>query len=158
MALDSPLALPLITVRLLLIVPVLIDSLVSPCEILVVRILIIVVFLDYSSNVAKKAEVKFDWAKFWSYLKPHLIKFLSAICVRNDNWRWEDLINIYLQAALAVAYFNIKIPELLGVFVNSLTKYARAGERIFETSDFLQDMKGPAVNLFGMYILQVNSF
>lgn len=53
--------------------------------------------------------VKFDWRKFWSYLRPHLVKLLGAIL-----------------AALAVAYFNIQIPNMLGVVVNTLSKYARS--------------------------------
>lgn len=54
-----------------------------------------------------------------------------------------------------MAYFNIKIPELLGIFVNTLTKYAHIGSNEpFDTSEFLIDMKSPAANLFGMYIFQ----
>lgn len=61
-----------------------------------------------------------------------------------------------LQAALAVAYFNIKIPELLGIFVNALSRYARIGGEYmdFDVTTFLSEMKGPALNLFGMYVLQ----
>lgn len=56
---------------------------------------------------------------------------------------------------MAVAYFNIKIPELLGVFVNSLSRFARlGGNEPFDATEFLKDMKGPAANLFGMYVLQ----
>lgn len=51
---------------------------------------------------------KFDWMKFWSYLRPHLVKLIGAV-----------------MAALAVAYFNIQIPNMLGVVVNTLSKYAR---------------------------------
>lgn len=54
-----------------------------------------------------------------------------------------------------MAYFNIKIPELLGVFVNSLARFARlGGNDPFDSTEFLRDMKGPAANLFGMYVLQ----
>lgn len=53
--------------------------------------------------------VKFDWRMFWSYLRPHLVKLIGAIL-----------------AALAVAYFNIQIPNMLGVVVNTLSKYARS--------------------------------
>ncbi|XP_037034874.1 mitochondrial potassium channel ATP-binding subunit [Bradysia coprophila] len=88
------------------------------------------------SKVTKSDEGKFDWAMFWRYLKPHLIKFLGAVA-----------------AALAVAFFNIKIPELLGIFVNTLSRYAKIGENI-DTKGFLQDLKWPAINLFGMYVLQ----
>lgn len=52
--------------------------------------------------------IKFDWQKFWTYLRPHLVKLIGAI-----------------MAALAVAYFNIQIPNMLGVVVNTLSKYAR---------------------------------
>lgn len=54
-----------------------------------------------------------------------------------------------------MAYFNIKIPELLGVFVNALSRYARIGDLDnFDAAEFLMDMKRPAMNLFGMYVLQ----
>lgn len=60
-----------------------------------------------------------------------------------------------MQAALAVAYFNIRIPQLLGVFVNALARYARVGDlQDFDATQFLLDMKAPALNLFGMYVLQ----
>lgn len=44
---------------------------------------------------------------------------------------------------------------MLGVFVNALTRYARIGDLgDFDATQFLLDMKAPAVNLFGMYVLQ----
>lgn len=52
-------------------------------------------------------EVKFDWKRFFQYLKRHVWKLLGAIA-----------------AALAVAYLNINIPSLLGQLVNALSKYA----------------------------------
>lgn len=36
----------------------------------------------YRSKVTRPDEGKFDWARFWGYLKPHLLKFLGAIAVR----------------------------------------------------------------------------
>lgn len=61
----------------------------------------------------------------------------------------------YFQAALAVAYFNIKIPELLGIFVNALARFARIdSQERFDATQFLLEMKAPALNLFGMYLLQ----
>lgn len=54
---------------------------------------------------------------------------------------------------MAVAFFNIKIPELLGIFVNTLSKYAKIGEKV-SSDGLLQDLKRPAFNLFGMYVLQ----
>lgn len=54
-----------------------------------------------------------------------------------------------------MAYFNIKIPELLGIFVNQLARFARIGtNEPFDATEILKDLKGPAINLFGMYILQ----
>lgn len=54
-----------------------------------------------------------------------------------------------------MAYFNIRIPELLGIFVNSLSRYAHLGsDEPFDTAQFLRDMRAPAANLFSLYILQ----
>lgn len=41
------------------------------------------------------------------------------------------------------------------MFVNSLARFARLGpNEQFDATDFLSDMKKPAINLFCMYILQ----
>jgi hypothetical protein len=69
--------------------------------------------------VASNHETKFDWRRLWSYLRNHLWKLLGAIA-----------------AALAVAYFNINIPSLLGQLVNALSKYA--GTEHGTSADFLQ--------------------
>lgn len=57
---------------------------------------------------------------------------------------------------MAVAYFNIKIPQLLGQFVNALAQYARTDRdaEAFSASAFVADMQRPAANLFGIYVLQ----
>lgn len=62
---------------------------------------------------------KFDWKRFWKYLKNHIWKLLGAIA-----------------AALAVAYLNINIPSLLGQLVNALSKYS--GTEHGTAKDFLQ--------------------
>lgn len=54
---------------------------------------------------------------------------------------------------MAVAYFNIKIPNLLGTLVNTLSKHAGIGNKK-DGTDFLSDMKKPAINLLSMYVLQ----
>lgn len=36
---------------------------------------------SFRSKVNKPDEGRFDWAMFWRYLKPHLIKFLGAVAV-----------------------------------------------------------------------------
>lgn len=108
--------------------------------------------------MAKAETVAFDWKRFWHYLKPHLLKFLAAIGVSITLYKYRYFFSEpeshFLKAALAVAYFNIKIPELLGIFVNSLSRYALGTGEPFDTTVFLQDMKRPAMNLFGMYIMQ----
>lgn len=53
-----------------------------------------------------------------------------------------------------MAYFNIKIPQLLGIFVNSLTRYVGIDPDYFDAADFFMDMKAPALNLLSMYMLQ----
>lgn len=58
-------------------------------------------------RILSTKDVKFDWRRFWRYLKNHIWKLLGAIA-----------------AALAVAYLNINIPSLLGQLVNALSKYA----------------------------------
>lgn len=70
-------------------------------------------------QVSANPSVKFDWKRFWKYLRNHLWKLLGSIA-----------------AALAVAYLNINIPSLLGQLVNALSKYA--GDDIKKTTDFLQ--------------------
>ncbi|XP_058055790.1 mitochondrial potassium channel ATP-binding subunit [Anopheles bellator] len=80
---------------------------------------------------------RFDWRKFWSYLKQHLGKLVGAIL-----------------AALAVAYFNIQIPNLLGVVVNKLARYAGDSLKDIDTAAFFRDLRGPSLQLFGMYLAQ----
>ncbi|EAA11750.4 AGAP006273-PA [Anopheles gambiae str. PEST] len=81
--------------------------------------------------------VRFDWWKFWHYLRRHLGKLIGAV-----------------MAALAVAYFNIQIPNLLGVIVNKLARYAGSSIKDINTASFFRDMRGPALQLFGMYLAQ----
>uniref|UniRef100_A0A182KA11 Mitochondrial potassium channel ATP-binding subunit n=1 Tax=Anopheles christyi TaxID=43041 RepID=A0A182KA11_9DIPT len=83
------------------------------------------------------ATVRFDWWKFWRYLRNHLGKLIGAVL-----------------AALAVAYFNIQIPNLLGVIVNKLARYAGSSLKDINTASFFRDMRGPALQLFGMYLAQ----
>lgn len=70
-------------------------------------------------RIVSTKDVKFNWRRFWSYLKGHIWKLLGAIA-----------------AALAVAYLNINIPTLLGQLVNALSKYS--GFDHGTTKDFLQ--------------------
>lgn len=81
--------------------------------------------------------MKFDWTRFYSYLEPYLLELGGAIL-----------------AALAVAFLNIRIPNLLGDLVNILSKYANTFARDPLSNTFLSDIKGPAASLFGCYVLQ----
>lgn len=35
-------------------------------------------------------EAKFNWSKFWHYLKPHLFKLIAAICVNKNQYNFYD--------------------------------------------------------------------
>ena len=70
----------------------------------------------------------------WTYLKPHLTKFLGAIA-----------------AALAVAYFNIQIPNLLGTLINTLAQFTNSSRG---TGEFLASVKEPLLRIFSIYVLQ----
>lgn len=59
-----------------------------------------------------------------------------------------------IACSLAVAYFNIQIPTFLGSLVNALTKYTSGGGNPFDKSDFFEDLKGPGIKLFSMYVFQ----
>lgn len=68
------------------------------------------------------------------YLKPHLTKFLGAIA-----------------AALAVAYFNIQIPNLLGTLINTLAQFTNSSRG---TGEFIASIKEPLFRIFSIYVLQ----
>lgn len=85
-----------------------------------------------SRDAVQKAT--FDWWRFWEYLKPHLLKFLGAI-----------------GAAVAVAYFNIQIPSLLGSMINTLAQFTSSSAG---TAEFLKSIKEPMFKIFSIYILQ----
>jgi len=70
-------------------------------------------------HLVTNPDVKFDWKRLWFYLRRHIWKLIGAIA-----------------AALAVAYFNINIPSLLGQLVNALSKYA--GSEHGTTKDFMR--------------------
>lgn len=87
-----------------------------------------------TTNTAKDKTGNFDWRMLWLYLKPHLTKFLGAIC-----------------AALAVAYFNIQIPNLLGTLINTLAQFTNSSRG---TGEFLASVKEPLFRIFTIYVLQ----
>ncbi|XP_059059693.1 mitochondrial potassium channel ATP-binding subunit [Achroia grisella] len=75
---------------------------------------------------------KFDWRRFFEYLKPH--KWLLAAAVAS---------------ALAVAFLNVYIPAMLGVIVNIL-----ASMKSNPSADFIEEIKFPALKLVSLYIGQ----
>jgi ATP-binding cassette, subfamily B (MDR/TAP), member 8 len=104
------------------------------------------VFVLFLSSPGRKdvndegKDTKFDWKRFWSYLRPHILKLLASIC-----------------AALAVAFFNIKIPNMLGELVNTLSKFIGSGEAVQQAeTSFVRSMSGPAFKLFSLYAAQVS--
>ncbi|KRT82824.1 ABC transporter ATP-binding protein, partial [Oryctes borbonicus] len=78
-------------------------------------------------------DLRFDWKKFWSYLRPQIWYFIAAII-----------------GALAVAILNIQVPQIMGGAINVIAKFS-------ETKDgemFMEEMKVPAIKLVGMYLAQ----
>lgn len=82
-----------------------------------------------------KEPIKFDWARFWYYLKGHLWKLFGAVL-----------------AALAVAYLNINIPNLLGQLVNALASFT--GNEFKSTDSFFEACKKPVSGLLCSYLGQ----
>ncbi|XP_019865042.1 mitochondrial potassium channel ATP-binding subunit [Aethina tumida] len=77
--------------------------------------------------------VGFNWAKFWSYLKPHLWYFIAAIA-----------------GALVVALLNIQIPQLMAGVINVIAKFSETKD----TELFVKEMKLPTLKIVSMYIAQ----
>ncbi|XP_023016655.2 mitochondrial potassium channel ATP-binding subunit isoform X1 [Leptinotarsa decemlineata] len=77
--------------------------------------------------------LKFDWSRFWAYLKPNLLYLLAAVA-----------------GALAVAIMNIQIPQIMGGVINVLAKFSESKD----TDLFMSEMKSPAIRLISMYVAQ----
>ena len=58
------------------------------------------------------------------------------------------------QAALLVAFINIRIPNLLGDLVNTLARYANTYVKDPVHNSFIRDVSKPASNLLSLYFLQ----
>ncbi|KAF7270170.1 hypothetical protein GWI33_016860 [Rhynchophorus ferrugineus] len=84
-------------------------------------------------RVSSEKNAKFDWKKFWKYIKPHLWYLIAAIA-----------------GALVVAVLNIQIPLVMGGVINVLAKFT--GDT--ENKEFLSQMSHPALKLIGMYLGQ----
>lgn len=83
---------------------------------------------------AKQTKTQFDFQFLWIYLKPHLTKFLGAIC-----------------AALAVAWFNIQIPNLLGSLINTIAQFSNSSNG---STEFLKAIREPLLRIISIYVLQ----
>lgn len=59
-----------------------------------------------------------------------------------------------MQAALVVAFINIRIPNLLGDLVNTLARYANTYVMDPIHNSFVKDVSKPASNLLSLYLLQ----
>lgn len=74
--------------------------------------------------------LKFDWKKFWEYLRPHIWYLIAAIA-----------------GALVVALLNIQIPQIMGGVINVIAKFHKSEQ-------FMEEIKYPALKLSAMYIAQ----
>ncbi|KAJ2948386.1 hypothetical protein O0L34_g7625 [Tuta absoluta] len=74
---------------------------------------------------------KFDWPRFFAYLKPHKWICIAAVA-----------------SALAVAFLNVYIPAMLGVIVNVLANMKTSQQ------DFMEQIKWPAIKLIILYVGQ----
>nr|CAH7741672.1 unnamed protein product [Callosobruchus chinensis] len=77
--------------------------------------------------------LRFDWKKFWTYLRPHIWYFIAAIA-----------------GALVVAVLNIQVPQVMGGLINILAKFTESKDSLM----FMSEIKPTAFKLIGMYIAQ----
>ncbi|MBN3298930.1 ABCB8 protein, partial [Amia calva] len=77
-------------------------------------------------------EPEFDWKVFWTFLRPQLLALLGAVVL-----------------AFCAAILNIQIPLMLGDLVNVVARYMREN-----AGNYLNEMRGPAIKLLGLYGLQ----
>lgn len=83
-----------------------------------------------------KQEIKFDWKQFLEFLKPEVWHLIIAIL-----------------SAIAVAYYNVQIPVLLGDVVNVVSKFISYPGRT-EIREFFQEIKSPSLKMLHIYLAQ----
>ncbi|XP_023215245.1 ATP-binding cassette sub-family B member 8, mitochondrial-like [Centruroides sculpturatus] len=81
-------------------------------------------------------ETKFDWKQFFDLLKPEI---------------WHMIIAVL--SAIAVAYYNIQIPVLLGDVVNVVSRFVSCSGQT-EIGNFFQQIKNPCLRLLHIYLAQ----
>lgn len=61
-----------------------------------------------STATMQRKEAQFDWYRFWTYLRPHLLKLIGAICVRGvcENARAVYHILVYLFSVCVSVYYR----------------------------------------------------
>jgi len=102
---------------------------------------------DSSQDSSGKDQDHFDWGKFWILLKENIAYLVVAI-----------------GSAMAVAALNIRIPQLLGDLVNIVAQTFASNtsglgrEETAATggnmANFLQEMRGPAMEMVKLYVGQ----
>ncbi|CAN8004520.1 unnamed protein product, partial [Ixodes hexagonus] len=85
----------------------------------------------------KESQVPFDWSAFFRFLKPDWLPLLVAVI-----------------SALVVAALNINIPVCLGAVVNVLSKIRSNVEPPNSSSEFFEEIRGPAFRLLTIFVLQ----
>nr|XP_022903313.1 ATP-binding cassette sub-family B member 8, mitochondrial [Onthophagus taurus]XP_022903314.1 ATP-binding cassette sub-family B member 8, mitochondrial [Onthophagus taurus]XP_022903315.1 ATP-binding cassette sub-family B member 8, mitochondrial [Onthophagus taurus] len=83
---------------------------------------------------SKDDHLRFNWSKFWSYLKPHIWYLIAAII-----------------GALFVAILNIQIPQLIGQMIDVVNRF---NSELKDGDSFMEEIKVPALKLIGMYLGQ----
>lgn len=82
--------------------------------------------------VPKNPVPDFKWHLLWEFVKPQLLGLVSAVVL-----------------AFGAAILNIHIPLMLGDLVNVVARFLRD-----QTRSYIQEIKGPAMNLLGLYLIQ----
>lgn len=85
----------------------------------------------------KERRAPFDWSAFFRFLKPDWLPLLVAVI-----------------SALVVAALNINIPVCLGAVVNVLSKITGNVTPLSDSSEFFEEIQGPAFRLLTIFILQ----
>lgn len=107
-------------------------------------------------HTLEQEDQNFDWRRLWTYLEPHTWELIGAVLVSPAaiTFRCTASALCTLQAALIVAFINIRIPNLLGDLVNTLARYANTYVMDPINNSFVKDVSKPASNLLSLYLLQ----
>lgn len=82
--------------------------------------------------VAKNPVPDFKWHILWEFVKPQMFALIGAVVL-----------------AFGAAILNIQIPLMLGDLVNVVARFLRE-----QTRSYVQEIKGPALKLLGLYAIQ----